>query len=101
LLGSAGFKGIPDNGLVEIGYSMLEEHQRNGYCTEAVHALIGWAFRYPDVNKVIAHTLPDLLPSIRVMEKCGLVFVGNGPVEDGMQTIRYELTRERFQQLRH
>ena len=74
LLGSAGFKGIPGNGLVEIGYSMLEEHQRNGYCTEAVRALIGWAFRHPEVNMVIAHTLPGLLPSIRVMEKCDLVF---------------------------
>ena len=101
LLGSVGFKGIPVNGLVEIGYSMLEEHQRNGYCTEAVRALIDWAFRHPDVNMVIAHTLPGLLPSIRVMEKCCLVFAGHGPLEDGMQTIRYELTRERFQQSRH
>lgn len=100
LLGSVGFKGIPTHGLVEVGYSMLEEHQRNGYCTEAVRALIGWAFQHPDVNLVIAHTLPGLLPSIRVMEKCGLVFAGNGPLEDGMQTVRYELTRERFQQSR-
>ena len=100
LLGSAGFKGIPFNGLVEIGYSMLEEHQRNGYCTEAVRALIGWAFHNPEVNMVIAHTFPELLPSIRVMEKCGMVFAGHGPIEDGMQTIRYELTRERFQQSR-
>jgi RimJ/RimL family protein N-acetyltransferase len=100
LLGCAGFKGIPANGLVEIGYSKLEEHQRKGYCTEAVRALIGWAFQHPDVNTVIAHTLVGLVPSIRVMEKCGLVFAGNGPVEDGMQTIRYELTRKSFQQLR-
>jgi [ribosomal protein S5]-alanine N-acetyltransferase len=85
---------------VEIGYSMLEEHQGNGYCTEAVLALIGWAFRHPEVNIVIAHTLPGLASSIRVMEKCGLVFAGNGPFEDGVQTIRYELTRERFQQSR-
>ena len=98
LLGNAGFKGIPAGGLVEIGYSMLEEHQRNGYCTEAVRALIGWAFQHPGVNLVIAHTLPALVPSIRVMEKCGLVFAGNGPLEDGVQTVRYELTRKRFQQ---
>jgi len=101
LLGSAGFKGIPVNGLVEIGYSMLEEHQRNGYCTEAVRTLIGWAFQNPEVNTVIAHTLPGLRPSIRVMEKCGLVFAGAGPLEDGVQTVRYELTREKFQQSRH
>ena len=100
LLGNAGFKSIPANGLVEIGYSMLEEHQRHGYCTEAVRALIGWAFQHPEINVVIAHTLPDLAPSIRVMEKCGMVFAGNGPLEDGMQTVRYELTRESFQQSR-
>lgn len=100
LLGSAGFKGIPAGGLVEIGYSMLEEHQRNGYCTEAVRTLIDWAFQHPEVNMVIAHTLPDLAPSIRVMEKCGLVFAGSGPLEDGVPTVRYELTRQRFQQSR-
>jgi RimJ/RimL family protein N-acetyltransferase len=43
----------------------------------------------------VAHTFPELTPSIRVMEKCGMVFAGHGPVEDGMQTIRYELTRGR------
>jgi RimJ/RimL family protein N-acetyltransferase len=80
---------------------MLEEHRGNGYCTEAVRALIVWAFGQPDVQKVIALTLPELLPSIRVMEKCDMVFVGNGPVEDGMQTICYELTAERFHKLRH
>jgi len=101
LLGSAGFKGIPTNGLVEIGYSMLEEHQRNGYCTEAVRALIDWAFQHPDVSMVIAHTLPGLLPSIRVMEKCGLIFAGDGPLEDGVRTIRYELSRKSFEQSHH
>jgi [ribosomal protein S5]-alanine N-acetyltransferase len=97
LLGSAGFKGKPRDSSVEIGYSMLEAHQRNGYCTEAVRALLGWAFEHQEVKKVIAHTLPELTPSIRVMEKCGFVFAGAGAIEDGMQTIRYELTPEDFQ----
>jgi RimJ/RimL family protein N-acetyltransferase len=97
LVGNAGFKGTPRNGLVEIGYSMLEAHQRNGYCTEAVRALLGWAFQHPAVEIVVAHTLPGLTPSIRVMEKCGFVFVGNGLIEDGRRTVRYELLRERFQ----
>lgn len=96
LVGNAGFKGGPRSGLVEIGYSMLEAHQRNGYCTEAVRALIAWAFGHDSVQTVVAHTLPDLEPSIRVMEKCGMTFVGKGPVEDGMQTIRHELPRPRF-----
>jgi RimJ/RimL family protein N-acetyltransferase len=96
LVGGAGFKGSPRDGVVEIGYSMLEAHQGHGYCTEAVRALIGWAFGHPEVRLVIAHTLPELRPSIRVMEKCGFVFTGQGPGEDGMQTVRYELRPEAF-----
>jgi hypothetical protein len=46
---------------------------------------IGWAFAHPYVRMVIAHTLPGFVASIRVMEKYG------------MQTIRYELARHRFQ----
>jgi RimJ/RimL family protein N-acetyltransferase len=68
-----------------------------GYATEAVRALLSWAFQHPAVQRVVADTLPGLTPSIRVMEKSGFAFVGDGPVEDGMRTIRYELTRERFQ----
>ena len=62
-----------------------------------MRALIGWAFAHQEVKKIIAHTLPGLAPSIRVMEKCGFVFAGDGNIEDGMQTIRYQLTPEAFQ----
>jgi ribosomal-protein-alanine N-acetyltransferase len=99
LLGNIGFKGVPVDGVVEIGYSLLEAHHQKGYCTEAARALIDWAFRSPRVNSLTALTLPELLPSIRVMEKCGLIFTGDGPIEDGMKTVRYELTRERYAQL--
>ena len=97
LVGGAGFKGSPQDGVVEIGYSMVEAQQRKGYCTEAVHALIEWAFRHPEVKMVIAHTLPELTPSIRVMEKCGFVFAGYGPLEEGIRTVRYELAPQAFQ----
>jgi ribosomal-protein-alanine N-acetyltransferase len=97
LVGVAGFKGSPKSGFVEIGYSILEAHQRNGYGTEVVRALIDWAFQHPGVQIIVGHTLPGLPASIRVMEKCGFVFVGDGPIEDGMQTIRYELTQSRLQ----
>jgi RimJ/RimL family protein N-acetyltransferase len=72
---------------------MLEAHQRNGYCTEAVRALTAWAFEHEAVQTIIAHTLPSLAPSIRVLEKCGFVYAGEGEIEDGMQTVRYEIGR--------
>jgi RimJ/RimL family protein N-acetyltransferase len=96
LVGNAGFKGPPRDDSVEIGYSMLEAHQRSGYATEAVRALLDWAFGHPAVNIIVAHTLPALRPSIRVLAKCGFLPAGLGPAEGGMRTVRYELPRARF-----
>ena len=71
----------------------MEPYQRNGYATEAVRSLIEWAFSVGDVNCIIADTLPDLLASIRVLEKNGFRFIGQGS-EEG--TIRYELGKKDF-----
>jgi ribosomal-protein-alanine N-acetyltransferase len=93
-IGITGFKGKPSSdGTVEVGYSVCEQFQRNGYASEAVRALLDYAFSHPAVSRVIAETLPDLAPSIKVMEKNGLKFIGNGS-EDGV--IRYELKREDY-----
>ena len=87
-VGNGGFKGKPSSdGTVEVGYSIMETHQRNGYATEAVTALVDWAFSKSNVCRVIAHTLPGLTPSILVLEKCDFAFVGDGP-EEGV--IMYE-----------
>ena len=59
LVGVAGFKSSPKDGLVEIGYSMPEAHQRNGYRTETVRVLVGWALQNRDVRVVVAHPLPE------------------------------------------
>lgn len=95
LVGNVGFKGAPKEGSIEIGYSMLEVHHRNGYCTEAVGALLDWAFQHQAVDTIAAHTVPTSRPSMRVLEKCGFMPVGIGPAEDGRRTIRYELRRDR------
>lgn len=92
LMGGAGFLGYPSpEGTIVMGYSILKEFEGKGYTTEASKALIDWAFNHsevsPRVTCVAAETFPTLPLSIRVMEKCGLTFVGNGS-EEG--TIRYE-----------
>lgn len=91
-IGNGGFKGVPDpSGTVEIGYSILERNQGRGLATEGVGALIDWAFAHRHVNRVIAQTLPDLRASIRVLEKQGFIFVGDG-LEDG--AIMYQMDRK-------
>ena len=78
LVGVAGYKGPPAEGAVEIGYSVLPEHQRKGYAAEAAAALVARAFERADVRRVIAETLPELAPSIGVLEKLGFALVGEG-----------------------
>ena len=90
LIGTAGYKGNPAAGVVELGYGIVSDHQRRGYATEATRALIEHAFAHPEVTAVIAETLPGLVPSIGVLEKCGFRFIGDGS-EPGV--IRYELLR--------
>ncbi len=78
LIGTCGYKGPPDKtGQVEIGYSVLDAFQRLGYASEAAQALISNAYQN-GANNVIGETLPHLAASRRVMEKCGMAFVGDG-----------------------
>jgi RimJ/RimL family protein N-acetyltransferase len=93
VIGNGGFKGHHSaDGTCEIGYSVMESHQRHGYATEAVEGLVAWAFRDPGVTRVIAHTLPALRPSIRVLEKCGFQRAKEA-IEPG--TIMFERRRPR------
>jgi len=94
LVGIVGCKGLPvQDGVAEIGYGMLEPFQRRGYASESVRLLLAWIFGHGEVREVVAHTLPELTPSIGVLEKTGFTFVGPGE-EEG--TIRYRLPRERW-----
>lgn len=94
LAGTAGFKGPPDaSGTVEVGYGIVAERHREGLASEATRALIRRAFGRPGVRRVIAETLPELVPSIGVMRRCGMVPAGD-PSEPGI--VRYELSRAAF-----
>lgn len=95
LVGAGGFKGAPDaDGVVEVGYSMLISFREQGLATEAVDALLDWAYADTEVRRVIAHTLPHLVASRRVLEKTG--FVETGKIEDAGEeqpVIAYEHVR--------
>lgn len=79
LVGSGGFKSRPDEtGMVEIGYGTLEEFQGRGYATEAVDALINWAFYAAGIARVTAEADAKNRASLRVLEKCGFALVGSG-----------------------
>lgn len=92
VVGCAGYKGPPEQGTAEIGYSILRAYRGQGYATEAAAALARAAFRDRSVRRVIAETMPTLGASMRVLEKCGFRRV-SGASAPGI--IRYELPRAR------
>src|SRR5262249_50665513 len=91
LIGNGGFKGkFVAPGPCEVGYSGMENHQRRGYASEVVRALVDWAFTHPEIERVVAHPLPELTPSIRVLEKNG--FTPAEPLEP--DAIMFETKRD-------
>jgi RimJ/RimL family protein N-acetyltransferase len=91
LIGSAGFCGRPTpDGVVEIGYSIVRDRQRQGFATEVARGLVDQAFLHPGVQSVIADTLPHLTPSIGVLRKCGFAQTPEAPAPG---VIRFVLPR--------
>jgi len=89
LIGALGaFSKSDPPGICEIGYGILPSFEGRGFATEGTLALIDYLRRNTNTTSIIAHTFPSLSRSIRVMEKCGLAFDGDGE-EEG--TIRYRL----------
>jgi RimJ/RimL family protein N-acetyltransferase len=71
LIGCGGFTSPPVDSTVATGYALLPAYRGQRYATEAVMALAAWAFSHPEVGRVIAETLPDNEPSIRVLQRAG------------------------------
>jgi len=89
LVGAVG--GFPKQwGDVEIGYSTLPQFQRRGIATAAAQALVEWLLTRDGVRSVSAQTFGRLPESIKVMERCGLTYEGEGD-EPGM--VRYRRLR--------
>jgi RimJ/RimL family protein N-acetyltransferase len=95
LVGSGGIASSPDPGTVFIGYSVLDEFQCRGYATEAVRHIVAAAFALPGVRRIMATTYPELVASIRVLEKTGFVSAGETPTGEGFEegTIAYVLEK--------
>lgn len=56
----------------EIGWISNKDYWNQGYMTEAVKAVIGYAFEELDIKKIIATCTEKNVASYKVMEKCGM-----------------------------
>lgn len=89
-IGGGGFKGVPSDGEVEVGYSIVPRFQRQGFASEGVSALIAWAFAHDGVERIVAQTLPESTASQGLLRKLG--FHPTAPVEPGV--LRFQISRD-------
>ena len=85
LVGWGGFKGPPRDGVVELGYAVSPSWEGRGIATAAVGEMLREAYAAPEVGSVIAHTLPETGPSVRVLGKSGFVYESD-VLTDGVGT---------------
>jgi len=84
-------------GTIKVGYTIAPAFQGRGYATEAIDALVAYAFDTLDADLVRAYASAENIPSHRVAEKVGLHLVERIERRDGGEVwhvVRYELRRE-------
>jgi RimJ/RimL family protein N-acetyltransferase len=97
LVGSGGFKGKADaSGVVEIGYEIAPEYRNRGLAKEAAQGLVDYAFSYPHIKSVEAHTLAEANPSTRVLERVGMKYIGEVHDPEDGDLWHWRLTREDY-----
>jgi RimJ/RimL family protein N-acetyltransferase len=57
---------------VEIGWRLAVPYWGRGYATEAARAALAFGFDALRLNEIVSFTVPDNLPSRRVMERIGM-----------------------------
>jgi ribosomal-protein-alanine N-acetyltransferase len=75
VVGDIGFMGPPDDGSVEIGFSVIPDRRRRGYASDAAERLVVWAFRQPGISVVVARSEPDNIASARTLAAAGFARV--------------------------
>ncbi|NUR16836.1 MAG: GNAT family N-acetyltransferase [Dermatophilaceae bacterium] len=78
-VGTIGCFGPPVDGVVEVGYGLVESARGGGLMTDALSGMVR-AIEAAGL-RVVAHTLPDNVPSHRVLARLGFVCEDDTPPE--------------------
>ena len=103
VIGHIGFHTTPDPEYlhefvdegIELGYTVFAGHRRQGYASEAIKALIGWAYRSQGIENFVISVATGNVPSIALAEKLGFVTIGKyeDPDDGPEHVMRLPMTR--------
>ena len=79
------------DGEVEMGYAIAREHWSKGLTAEASRRILEYGFETFEFDRVIASARPENTASIRVMQKMGMVSIGDSPNDKGRPVPHYAI----------
>lgn len=80
-IGWCGLKTRPELSEVDLGYRFMKSAWGKGYATEAAKASLQHGFSNLGLDRIVGRALTGNGASIRVLEKCGMNFIGEQVVE--------------------
>jgi len=86
IIGSCGFNMFDfDHAITEIGYDLAKVHWGKGYATEAITALIDYAFTNLAMNTIVAKVEAANINSIKVLKKLNFIYQGYDDTDNTLQ----------------
>lgn len=81
-IGWCGLKARPERNEIDLGYRFLKKAWGKGYATEAAWACLKYGFEKLNLPRIVGRAMPQNTASIRVLEKCGMQYIGEEVVDD-------------------
>lgn len=81
-IGWCGLKTRPEMNEIDLGYRFMKKFWGKDYATESAGACIKYAFEKLNLNRIVGRALPGNAASIKILEKCGMIYIGEQVVED-------------------
>ena len=94
-IGWCGLKYRPERDEVDLGYRFIKTAWGKGYASEAAMASINYGFEKLGLRRIVGRAMPDNIASIKVLEKCGMRYVGE-EVVDEHPAKTYEISRSNY-----
>lgn len=88
-IGWCGLKARPERNEIDLGYRFIKAAWGNGYATESAFASLNYGFEKLNLSRIVGRAMPDNIASLKVLEKCGMKFIGEDIV-DGHPAKTYE-----------
>ncbi len=75
-IGWCGLKYVTETGEIDLGYRFKEDYWGHGYGYEAAKSTIDYGFKILKLTCITATALPENIASWKIMEKCGMQYIG-------------------------